>query len=133
MVYYSKIDLWLVIVLFLGLSPAIVPLFWDFSWVAFAINVVLVVFLVGMFRNTKYVIEDEKLIVKTGFLFSESCDVHQILSVKRTRTCLSAPALSLDRLRIDVTGGGLFVISPRRKKEFVEHLLKINPEIIVEA
>lgn len=67
MVYYSKIDLWLVIVLFLGLSPAIVPLFWNFSWVAFAINVVLVVFLVGIFRYTKYVIEDEKLIVKTGF------------------------------------------------------------------
>ena len=133
MIYYSKIDLWLVIVLLLGLSPAILPLFWDFDWISFLIDVSVVVFLVEMFRHTKYVIDGDQLIVKTGFLLSESCDIHQILSVKRTRTFLSAPALSLDRLRIDVKGGKLFVISPRRKKEFVEHLLKINPEIIVEA
>lgn len=133
MIYYSKIDLWLVIVLLLGLSPAILPLFWDFDWISFLIDVAVVVFLVEMFRHTKYVIDGDQLIVKTGFLLSESCDIHQILSVKRTRTFLSAPALSLDRLRIDVKGGKLFVISPRRKKEFVEHLLKINPEIIVEA
>lgn len=131
MVYYSKVDWWLVTFLVVGMSPAVFPLFWTFDWVLLSIDVVVTLFLIEVFRNTKYVIDGEKLIVKTGFKLSSSCDICQIKSITKTRTLLSAPALSLDRLEVKLKGGDVIVISPRKKRAFVEHLLKVNPQIVV--
>lgn len=131
MVYYSKVDWWLVTFLVVGMSPAVFPLFWTFDWVLLSIDVVVALFLIEVFRNTKYVIDGEKLIVKTGFKLSSSCDICQIKSITKTRTLLSAPALSLDRLEVKLKGGDVIVISPRKKRAFVEHLLKVNPQIVV--
>lgn len=131
MVYYSKVDWWLVTFLVVGMSPAVFPLFWTFEWVLLSIDVVVALFLIEVFRNTKYVIDGEKLIVKTGFKLSSSCDICQIKSITKTRTLLSAPALSLDRLEVKLKGGDVIVISPRKKRAFVEHLLKVNPQIVV--
>lgn len=131
MVYYSKVDWWLVTFLVVGMSPAVFPLFWTFDWVLLSIDVVVALFLIEVFRNTKYVIDGEKLIVKTGFKLSSSCDICQIKSITKTRTLLSAPALSLDRLKVKLKGGDVIVISPRKKRAFVEHLLKVNPQIVV--
>lgn len=131
MVYDSKVDWWLVALLVAGVSPAILPLFWTFDWVLFSIDVVVVLLLVEVFRNTKYEIDGEKLIVRTGFKLSTSCDVCQIKSVTKTRTLLSAPALSFDRLEIKLKGGEFIVVSPRKKQAFVEHLQSINPQIVV--
>ena len=131
MVYYSKVDWWLVTFLVVGMSPAVFPLFWTFDWVLLSIDVVVTLFLIEVFRNTKYVIDGEKLIVKTGFKLSSSCDICQIKSITKTRTLLSAPALSLDRLQVKLKGGDVIVISPRKKRAFVEHLLKVNPQIVV--
>lgn len=131
MVYYSKVDWWLVALLVVGMSPAVIPLFWTFDWVLLSIDVVVALFLIEVFRNTKYEIGGGKLIVKTGFKLSSSYDVCQIKSITKTRTLLSAPALSLDRLEVKLKGGEIVVISPRKKRAFVEHLLKVNPQIVV--
>lgn len=130
-IFYSKIDLWLVVLLLAGVSPAILPLFWDFSWVLLGIDVLVLLFLVDLFRNTKYEIVGKRLVVRSGILLRVSCDICLLQSVAKTRTLLSAPALSLDRIKINVKGGGLLIVSPRQKQEFINALLAVNPNIRV--
>lgn len=130
-IFYSKIDLWLVALLLAGVSPAILPLFWNFNWVLLGIDVLVLLFLADLFRNTKYEIVGKRLVVKSGILLRVSCDIFLLQSVSKTRTFLSAPALSLDRIKINVEGGGLLIVSPRQKQEFISALLAVNPNIRV--
>ena len=66
---------------------------------------------------------------RTG-VFIETFDIHKITSVKPTRTILSSPAASLDRIEVRA-GRRSVVISPRSKYQFVKQLLDINPSIDV--
>ena len=130
--FYSKIDLWLIVILLLGISPAWLPLIWDFDWVLLIIDVLLIGLLAYLFRNTKYVVDGDKLIVRVGFLSLGTCDIHQVLSISKTHTLLSAPALSLDRLKVNLRGGDILVVSPKHRKEFLDALLVVNPKIVVD-
>ena len=131
MVFRSKIDLWLIILLLAVVLSITLPLFWKFDWVNLIIEIPIILLFYDLFRNTKYVIDGNRLVVKGGFLLCSTYDIRSIRSISSTRTFLSAPALSMDRMRIDLKGGDVVVISPLRKREFVEELLKVNPEIEV--
>ncbi|MFC3199468.1 PH domain-containing protein [Parapedobacter deserti] len=51
--------------------------------------------------------------------------------IEETRTLISAPAPSLDRLEIFYNKFDSIVISPKDKQGFIADLLKLNPEIEV--
>ena len=131
MVFRSKIDLWLMILLLAVVLSITLPLFWKFDWVNLIIDIPVILLFYDLFRNTKYVIEGSRLVVKGGFLLCSTYDILSIRSILPTRTLLSAPALSMDRMKIELKGGDVVVVSPSRKREFVEELLKVNPGIEV--
>ena len=131
MVFHSKIDSWLITLLFAVVLSITLPLFWKFNWVNLVIDISIILLFYDLFRNTKYVIDDHRLIVKGGFLLCSTYDILSIRSILPTRTLLSAPALSMDRMKIELRGGDVVVVSPSRKREFVEELLKVNPGIEV--
>lgn len=133
MVFRSKIDWWLMILLLAVVLSITLPLFWKFDWVNLIIDIPVILLFYDLLRNTKYVIEGKHLTVKGGFLVCSTCDIRSIRSIFPTRTFLSAPALSMDRMKIELKGGDVVVISPLRKKEFIEELLKVNPEIEVKC
>ena len=82
--------------------------------------------------NTYYVIDGEFLIVKSGIIFNKKIDINSVRSIRETKSLLSAPALSFDRLEVNWGKYTGVVISPKEKKKFIEHMTKINPEIAVQ-
>ncbi len=91
-------------------------------------------FIVLIYTGIRYVISDDILFWKIGFLPFGSVNIADIVSVERSYNPLSAPAASLKRLRIGFGRKAKYpytLISPVKEQEFIEELKKINPNIYV--
>ena len=80
-------------------------------------------------KSTRYIIEENQLIVKCMFIVNNKIDISKIKKIEKTNSILSSPALSLDRIAIKFNKYDEVYISPKEKQSFVNDLLKINPEI----
>lgn len=89
----------------------------------FAGIVVLISFL---FYTTRYKIEGENVVI-----WRTKIHIHSIRKVYKTRNPLSSPALSLDRIAIVYNKFDEVLISPVERDDFIQELLKINPNIEV--
>ena len=127
MVYRSKIDMWLIIVL---LSTAAIPLVLAYvavqegsAWISHAVIAgVMSCFFIWLVLTTKYSIEETTLKIQSG-PFTWQIEKREITKVTPTRSIISSPALSLDRLRIDYASGrSSILVSPKDKVGFVKAL-----------
>jgi hypothetical protein len=96
----------------------------------------LIVLLVGgfilhLFLNTFYRIENHTLHIKCGFLYNSTINIHEIKKIAATKNPLSAPATSLDRIEVLYGKNGFCLLSPKDKKSFVADILAINPAVEV--
>lgn len=131
-VFKSKIGLELVIplivvfgtILFLTVSVKV-------SWLGIAIILPVIVFVIHMFMTTYYVINKNSLTIKCGFLFNKTIDINAIKKISETNNLLSSPATSLDRIEITYGKFDSVIISPKQKKEFINNLIILNPNIEV--
>lgn len=132
-IFKSKIDYWLVGTMYLmTLIPTIPALLFAFSWILIVLVVILLAFASALIFNTKYIIENETLSIKCGFLPIEKYNIQHIRSIQTTNTIISAPATSLDRIEIRFDDRKTAVISPLDKHGFIECVCRINPAIVVE-
>ena len=130
--YYSKISYGLLIFILAVLTGSAVPMISKPVWTGLLINMGVVLFVLHLYLNTYYVIDGEFLIVKSGIIFNKKIDINSVRSIRETKSLLSAPALSFDRLEVNWGKYTGVVISPKEKKKFIEHMTKINPEIVVQ-
>jgi hypothetical protein len=79
---------------------------------------------------TYYEFLPDELLVKAG-PFKWKISYQSIKRVRRTKSLLSSPALSINRLEISHTKG-IILISPEKELEFISLLMKQNPEILIE-
>lgn len=79
--------------------------------------------------DTTYTVENNRLIVRFGFLYKETIEISEIKSIRESNNLLSSPASSLDRLEIKYGRSGSVLISPKEKLAFIETLKALNPEI----
>ena len=126
--YASRIDAWLPIALAASIVAAAAG-----TWRAAAergsamwlvIGPVLLLALAlpaWLFADTSYTITATELLVRSG-PFRWRIALRDITRVESTRSVLSAPALSLDRLRIDYGRGSAILVSPRDRAGFVAEL-----------
>lgn len=129
-VYKSKIDIWLLAVVFVPLIAVLLQVLVTFTWGLVALIAVIIAVMGYMFTTTKYIIDNNSLQVNIGFIRYYHIKISNITAVRKTNNPLSAPALSLKRL--EVRYGKSFdyiLISPRDRDAFIEDLLKINPSI----
>ena len=82
-----------------------------------------------MFITTNYTIDGNSLIIKCGFLLNKTIDIKGIKKITETNNPLSAPAISLDRLEISYGTYDSILISPKQKKEFIETIVSLNPQV----
>ncbi|EQC49170.1 PF06713 family protein [Bacteriovorax sp. BSW11_IV] len=82
------------------------------------------------YLGTSYSIQNDKLIITALFLKS-SFSIAEIKEIRKTKTILSAPALSLDRIAITFENYDRLVISPRDLEKFIRMLREINSKIEV--
>jgi membrane protein YdbS with pleckstrin-like domain len=125
----SKVDAWLVIVFVVALTIqtaamiSVVLAGVDAAAIAIMVGAtVLLLALVGStLRFTYYTIEGNTLKVRSG-PFSWAIPIDQIHTITPTKSPLSSPALSLDRLRIHWGEKRRIMVSPADKDGFVKAL-----------
>ncbi len=125
--YFSKVDFWLIVVLLVAVSLAIlttgyaaIALKQRYGMIASALPVVLVlivIFFIGYsVLGIKYTVNDDMVIVQSGF-GDDKIPLKDIQKIEPTRDSISSPALSLDRLKITY-GKNTIIISPLNKEKF---------------
>jgi hypothetical protein len=93
----------------------------------------LAAFIIYMCIDTLYVVTgDNKLKIKSGFLYNREIYIKSIKKVRPTRDHRASPALSFDRLEISYNRYGRVVVSPNNKSEFIKELKEVNPRIRIE-
>lgn len=130
-IYRSKISWWIVIFIGAVLVFTTIPAALDGVWSAAVVTSVVGLFIAHVFINTYYAIEGQRLKVVSSVILKYDIDVATITGITETNDPMSAPALSMDRLRINYGAQNCVVISPKEKAAFIQHLLTINPAITV--
>ncbi len=99
-------------------------------WGSVFCTVIVLIVLAPMILNTNYTIKgDGSLRVRCGFLINILIDINTIRKIETTKSVLSSPALSLDRLEVFYNKYDSVMISPQNKDAFVAQLQNINPTI----
>ena len=99
-------------------------------WNGVLLVVILGVLVIPMILNTNYTITDNlTLRVKCGLFVNMVIDIDSIRKIEYTRSVLSSPALSMDRIEIFYNKFDSVIVSPDKKLEFIAELQSINPAI----
>ena len=126
MVFPSKVDGWLVALMAvpigISVAAATAALLAHPPLPAGLIVVGVEVLVLGLglwtFRSTLYQVTDREVIVRSG-PFRWTIPISDVESVRPSRSPLSSPALSLDRLEIRYAGGRRLMISPKDREGFL--------------
>lgn len=87
------------------------------------------VFIYGFF-NLRYTIDKDRLDIYYGFFsYKLSIDINSIRKIEKSRSILSAPAASMNRIEIHYNKFDSILISPKDQQEFINDLCQINPNI----
>lgn len=124
-VFESKRDLWLWLILgfsvLIDLGAAVALLSADLPSLPRAISVAVMLataaLILWIMYGTRYRVDQGMLTIYCG-PFRKRLRVSEIESVEPTRSPLSSPALSLDRLRITYAGGKKIMVSPEDPDRF---------------
>ena len=125
-IYRSKIDWWLMVIVFVPFVFIIVKATIDREIEMVLTGLVLIGLVLLLLWTIKYKIEGVVLTV-----WFTKIEIKNIKKIYKTRNPLSSPALSIDRIAIVYNKYDEVLISPKDKEQFVEDLLKINPTIEV--
>ncbi|MBL8365864.1 MAG: PH domain-containing protein [Comamonas sp.] len=80
--------------------------------------------------DTNYTFTAEELLVRSG-PFRWRITLSEVREVSPSRSWISSPALSLDRLRIGYGAGRGILVSPREKQRFIDCLRQRCPAVLV--
>lgn len=138
-VFISKVDFWLALVLWGSSFLTIAAPFWqwkqseDGSLIQSVIlMIVLLPFIALMLMplfGTKYTLTDSQLLINNGFS-TNRIELADITYITPTRNASSAPALSLDRLKITYKNKKV-LISPKDKPRFYREIQSRNSNIMI--
>ncbi|MCY1530906.1 Bacterial PH domain protein [compost metagenome] len=131
-IYKSKISLAFVLPIALVLLGASLMSLYDRLWLSLIVLVPLWIFIIHLFFTTYYSIEDKYLKVKSGFLINCKIEISRIRKITETRSIISAPALSLDRIELFYNKFDSIILSPKDKDGFIAHLQQLNPVLEVQ-
>lgn len=127
-VFKSKIDWWFGLILVYPIFLSIKAML-EGDWIGLLGLTGVVGFILILSMTTRYIINENQLIVKSTWILNERIDISKITKVEKSNSILSSPTLSLDRLLVRYNKYDEVLISPKEKKEFIDELLKINPTI----
>lgn len=123
----------------ISISCCALPLLLDMEegFIPLAICLVILIFIIVILKSVYYRIDGNNLIV-FSFFIPKAYPIEKIEEISATKTWLSAPATSLThRIAIKFSDKKILkssmplVISPVRQSEFINQLLRINPNIKV--
>jgi hypothetical protein len=101
-------------------------------WLGVIVIAIVLAFVIHLFATTYYTIDGAELKVRSGFLIHITIDINTITKIVPTRSILSAPAVSLDRLEVFYNKYDSVVVSPEDKEGFIAGLNGVNEGIVVD-
>lgn len=110
---------------------AFLILFDTHSYLIFSLILLFLFCILFFMYDTTYQVDQDRLIIRSSFLYKSVIHISEIKKIKETNNPLSSPAASLDRLEIRYGRSGSVLISPREKEAFINSILSINPQIEV--
>lgn len=126
---YSFLLTLFLLVVILGYQPLISEVDWYIIVIIFS-PVILVAI---TFNSIKYIIQQDQLIIKSGFFTNKQIKITSIRKIVKTKNIVSAPAASFDRLEIIYNKFDSVEISPINKEKFIDDLLEIHPNIEIKV
>lgn len=87
--------------------------------------------LIWIWFRTGYRIKDSNIVIYFGPI-RRTIIIDDIKKISKVKHPFTAPALSVDRLEIMYRKYEVVTISPKKEREFIELLLKRNPQIQVD-
>jgi len=129
--YKSKIDFGIILLFVITSAWPIYYCFIRKDWIAASLLSLPIIFIFYLFYNTIYTVAKENLNIRFGFLVNNNIDIKTITQISETCSLVSSPAASIDRLEILHGKSGRILVSPKQKKDFIDTLLAINPDIVV--
>jgi hypothetical protein len=121
----------LVLPLCIVLGGTAIVMLYQKIWIGFFVVIGVAAFIVHMLLTTYYVIQDDWLTIRCGFLYNHTIQISTIRRIAPSNNPLSSPAASLDRLEISYERFNTVMISPKEKQQFVTQLKQRNPKIEV--
>ena len=100
------------------------------AWAGLIVISCIIAFITHMFATTYYIIDGNQLKVRSGFIINITIDINKITKIVPTRSILSSPAVSLDRLEIFYNKYDSVLVSPKDKEGFIAGLKAVNAGII---
>jgi hypothetical protein len=100
-------------------------------WPVFLIVLLIAIYLIDMYSNTKYTIQNEILDIRCGVFYHKVIDINNIRKMSRSKIMVKMPALSMDRIKISYDRYDFVLVSPKDTTEFIRCLLQVNPNIIL--
>jgi hypothetical protein len=127
--YKSKLGMEIVIPLLLILGCTFYLHIAGGAWLGIVINSLVLLFVVYLYLQTKYIITGTDLVIRSGFFVNITIPIRDISSIRKTNNPISAPAFSLRRIEIHYGRSSSVIISPKDRAIFVTELQKINANI----
>jgi hypothetical protein len=130
-IYKSKVDAIIVApvaIILVGVSTLMIT---DGIWVGVLVNTIIFAIIMHLFFSIRYEIEEQMLTIKASFYTYPKIDIQKIKIIDLSNSWQSSPAASLDRINLQCGKQGTFTVSPKDKQAFIDHLLRINPDITI--
>jgi hypothetical protein len=128
MYFPSKHDVGLGIIIWgiilFGTVPAVIKT----GRIELVIMILVVIFIAWVWFGTGYEIADNQLKISCG-PFKLTVPLSEITEIRRTRSPLSSPACSLDRMEIRYGKSKRVMISPGDQENFIKTIVKGFPQI----
>jgi hypothetical protein len=125
-IYKSKVDWWLVVPILAVFGFPVVDGVLSKEYMLSVVFITLLAFFWILAVTLKYKIDGEMLSI-----WRTKIDIKTIRKVYATRNPLSSPALSINRIAIVYNKYDEVLISPKDRADFINELLKVNPNIEV--
>lgn len=129
--YKSKIGLELIILAYLPFISLFYFVYKEFNLVGTIVICVLFFFITYLLFSTIYTFDSnsKKLVIQSGFIFHKKIDIEHIKVINKSRSWISSPALSINRIEISYNTYDSVLISPKNREQFIQELQQINPNI----
>lgn len=133
-VYRSKVDAWLVVLLLFVWAFSLLTVMAGGSsvalWISAAVIVLMLVAMTDIVLRITYVIAGNTLTVKCSFIMKKEFDIRNIKSISPSHSFLASAGASLHRLAIRFTDSHeVLLISPKDKQGFIDHICRVNPSV----
>lgn len=102
-------------------------------WPIVLVVLLVAIYLVDLFSNTKYTIQKEVLDIRSGMFYHKVIDITTIREISSSKELAKIPALSTDRIKIVYNQYDFVLVSPKDSSEFIKCLLQVNPAIILHS